>query len=959
MKRFQYIIITLLCVAFAASSCYQDDIDDLQDQIDALKDGDVASISEQISAIEASISNLETVCGNLDTYITALQTQASNLETSISETSDKADQIRAELESLQSEQSEVLSDTAEALRNAIALQKAEILAELAELQLYMESELSTINSTISSLQSKNTDFEERIASLEALEETLTYYLESYLSSAETSMTDWSKATLLTLSQYYALSDSVATLKVSMETLNNRLANFADSVSAKLNSEIETAVDSLVAAYISAGLEEQITSKLQEETEALTTAYTEAIATAKDEITTAYTTAIEDAIEDLESSLTSWVNEQLASYYTISQTDAALSALRDSIETQLASQVAYLEALLSEIDGYDFAVLVVALQEKCDSLEDYIASTAETITQLKSDIASFKEDVAEAYNDAVEEAITELEGTLSSAVEEINATLASKISEVNETISGLEERISALETRLSDIEAAIEEAEDDLEDLLARIQSISFVSEYSDGTATMSYTYVSGTTQYSPDSCVLNFTIRPADCATEVAANWETVLSSNAVYTQTRSADLFDMTILSASADDEGTLTVVLSGEGLSDEFFNEEVGLSACIEISDGSNCISSEYVTIVPVYYGETSSSSSATLVSSWEVYYYNKEYFSAYKQYYDEIVFYTASTSRYVYGVYSADYYETVGIDAVIDYRQEVLDEYVAYYDSLYYDGYYLANNVLTTSAYLITNLELDEEYYGFMFYVDENGDLTGEYQVSEKFSSVSTGASDAYNAWVGTWDYTDADGETGTLIFVERELDSSYAVYETSQSSSIPATEVAFNSSDGSVTFSFEDLDSSEDITSDGVTYSCEFYFVGLIENTDGSSSYVLKNTQAHDIASGSMDSSYDYATISGLNFLVESREAYYDASGMGFCAYNSENDKIFTPTSKPAIALPCTLGTVPSSSSLTSFNGGGMERVHVLNQGMEVRQPMSYDVRSSVVFVEGYSSYSPVL
>lgn len=140
---------------------------------------------------------------------------------------------------------------------------------------------------------------------------------------------------------------------------------------------------------------------------------------------------------------------------------------------------------------------------------------------------------------------------------------------------------------------ISDMPDQIEAIINRIQSVTFVPEYSDGKATMFYTNSSGV--ITAGDATLKYEIRPASVATELASAWETALKAKAVYTKTRAAgDFVSLDIKSATAN-EGILQVVVSGANFCEEFFRNEISASICLEISSGYNCLTSGYTQIIP----------------------------------------------------------------------------------------------------------------------------------------------------------------------------------------------------------------------------------------------------------------------------------------------------------------------------------------------------------------------------
>jgi len=73
----KYRILSIIAVAtLFLTSCYNDDIKNLQQQIDALKSGEIATIETQISSINTSITELKSVDNTLKEYVTALQSDS-------------------------------------------------------------------------------------------------------------------------------------------------------------------------------------------------------------------------------------------------------------------------------------------------------------------------------------------------------------------------------------------------------------------------------------------------------------------------------------------------------------------------------------------------------------------------------------------------------------------------------------------------------------------------------------------------------------------------------------------------------------------------------------------------------------------------------------------------------------------------------------------------------------------
>ena len=145
------------------------------------------------------------------------------------------------------------------------------------------------------------------------------------------------------------------------------------------------------------------------------------------------------------------------------------------------------------------------------------------------------------------------------------------------MSSLILRTTAFLRRLDNVEAQVK-------DLLARIQSVSYIPEYDDGKVLVER-------MSSKSWGELSFRISPKDAVVELEKVWSTALSCEAVYTKTRAVSLVKLAVTEFEGDVEsGVVSVKISGEGLSDEFFAGEQTAKVALVISDGNNQVVSEY---------------------------------------------------------------------------------------------------------------------------------------------------------------------------------------------------------------------------------------------------------------------------------------------------------------------------------------------------------------------------------
>jgi prefoldin subunit 5 len=252
-----------------------------------------------------------------------------------------------------------------------------------------------------------------------------------------------------------------------------------------------------------------------------------------------TTELSDALAASEQSMKQWVNEQLAGYATIADVDAQIATLKATITEESEAERQEIEALIAELK---------TLQEATE--------------------ASYKEAIASAIQN---------QGV-------INEQVAADIAAVNKRI---DEALATINSRLDEIEARLDKIEEAIKDLVNRIQSVSLIKSGSDA--------VKIVTSAESASVTLNYEISPKSAVEGLALKWEEYVKVKALY-DGEELVFVDMPITSFSANAEhGIVTVTVSGENLSAEFYTDLKDASLRMEISDGNNDKRSEYTPIVP----------------------------------------------------------------------------------------------------------------------------------------------------------------------------------------------------------------------------------------------------------------------------------------------------------------------------------------------------------------------------
>ena len=420
----------LAIVALLLPSCQkiEDRIDGLENRIDEIEGTQIASLQQQINAINTTLPGLKQMDAELKEYITNLQTTATALQEKIEEANDDLKKLEAALDKAIKDAEASDDALKDELVSQLNTAKADVLAQLQSTKTALEAELAQINATIATLQSKDAELEQKITTLEE-------YVNSELQNTE----DWVSATFATLEQYNSISSEIATIKQNIESLNESIEALEERLMENISKEIASAIEPI---------KNELVSEIASE---ITTQYTTAISAAKSEITAAYTAAISTAITNLEASMMQWVNNKLAGYYTIAETEAKLALLQSVLESQLASQKVYLEGLINslstELNGKISAnsILIEALRTDVSTLEQTAAAHANNIANNAAAIAKNTESII-ANAAAISANATEIEN-IKNTITSYKAEMASKISEIESRLTNIDADIVAINNEI--------------------------------------------------------------------------------------------------------------------------------------------------------------------------------------------------------------------------------------------------------------------------------------------------------------------------------------------------------------------------------------------------------------------------------------------------------------------------------------------------------------------------------
>lgn len=578
--------------------------------------------AEILSQLNATKAEIEQELQQINNTISALQTKDSELEKSLAElrayvysninnqgSQDWADATFATLEQYNALAAEVAT---------IKTQIQAITSSIADLETRLTQKINTdIADAVSTL---NNDIQQKVkeitdaytAAIAAAKKDIT---SAYTSAIQKAITDLEKSMKSWINEqfddYYTIAEVDAKLDAAAAEFNSKLAAQKAYLEGLINSLSESLTKSI-------NSNKSLIDALCNDVDALQSSAAElahdiaenatAIAANGQDILV-NTEAIVKNIEDIAANKALIDKNKVAveaNAKLIANNEAAIKALRESAEADIAKNASAIAKNAKAIA--DNSALIAQNATAISNNAAAVAQNSADILKLKQDLAAAQNDITEAYTAAIESAITALESGLQDKVAELvaeqieaaNKLLEEELDAMSGTVGTFEERIAALEKDVKNIKIAIYNIQTDIanmqeqiETLINRIQSVTFVPDYADGKATMYYTNSSG--RITAGSATLRYEVRPASAANDMVAVWQSALSVQAVYTQTRSVgDFVSLTIESASAAN-GILTVIVSGSSLSDDYFRRQMSANVRLEISNGYNCLTSDYVNMVP----------------------------------------------------------------------------------------------------------------------------------------------------------------------------------------------------------------------------------------------------------------------------------------------------------------------------------------------------------------------------
>ena len=308
---------------------------------------------------------------------------------------------------------------------------------------------------------------------------------------------------------------------------------------------------------------------------------------------------------LEGSVRMWLGESFSFYYPVAAAHAKVNAVVTGFDAKIAKQKLYIDALASDIEAG------LRKDDKPEELATLAASVKENskdAQELSEELASKAAEMEDGYRTALKAAVTSPSEFDAEALNTLNSSV--EVQSVDNTLQGLISRVAACESQLEDILTrlgALESTVTDLNKLLEMIQSLTFMSEYSEEKAVAEYaldfsnfTEEGYMERNKAGSIYLKYVVRPASAAAALTQSslWNNDVKVFGYYAEAitkATPELFDFDITGITADQLTGVVNITLANSLSDDFFFKKTGAKLALSVTTGKTDLTSKFVEIVP----------------------------------------------------------------------------------------------------------------------------------------------------------------------------------------------------------------------------------------------------------------------------------------------------------------------------------------------------------------------------
>ena len=311
--------------------------------------------------------------------------------------------------------------------------------------------------------------------------------------------------------------------------------------------------------------------------------------------------LKEKLDALEAGVCSWLGSHFEGYYAALAAEARLNALISAAESQNLS----VDALVSDVEAG------LRSEDASGILPELLASVEENIKaaeELKSRLVALNAELEEGYTQALKSS-----SDSSADIRKLNSKAASVLKAASASVSDLMSKVSSCEDQITDLDDRLAKVEADINKLLGMIQSLTFVSEYSEDSAVAYYSMDLGKVDQTradegkkvrnaESNFKLSYLVRPASAASALAEKtlWNkdvTIKGYEVPRFQLMAAnyEFKNLEIEDVTADASTGLVTLVVTNGFTNDFYFEEVGAKVGLSVVSGKTDITSKFVEVLP----------------------------------------------------------------------------------------------------------------------------------------------------------------------------------------------------------------------------------------------------------------------------------------------------------------------------------------------------------------------------
>ena len=309
--------------------------------------------------------------------------------------------------------------------------------------------------------------------------------------------------------------------------------------------------------------------------------------------------LQSALLSIENGVKSWLGKDFKSYFEVSSEAARLGSMINIVEEQSLSA----DAMMSDVEA---GLRVGDATEDLKALIATVGNTSDALTKLNDKMVSLCTEVEGAYM-----SFFNAETDSKENLKTVNTKAGEAVKSSSVTLTELLARVVACETAIGDIKTRLIQVETTVAGLLAKIQSLTFLSEYSEDYVVAYYRMgdekvnapgeaYDGKNKRTPvNNIELNYMVRPAAAASAVTKDVVSVVGYYADQIQTKVIDPskfvnFTVNGVSVTNAERGIVTVTVNHD-LNDDFYYRQTGAKCALFIATGQTDVSSKFVELYP----------------------------------------------------------------------------------------------------------------------------------------------------------------------------------------------------------------------------------------------------------------------------------------------------------------------------------------------------------------------------